>query len=210
MGLIGYAQHTGGAICPPPLQGGLFDYVLAADGVYVHARREELEVCFLIARCELRGVEPLLPQFKCALPKVPAEFVGAMVWDMSYWAKRGLETLWHVGHSELWPQDDGWFGTEPEQHRTPGSCRPVEDHPASHERAIIEIHSHHSMAARFSSTDNKDEQGFRLYAVIGRLPAAPEIRLRVGVYGAGFWEIPATWAMELPDGLRDCNAMEGE
>jgi hypothetical protein len=29
------------------------------------------------------------------------------------------------------------------------------------------------------------------------------------VYGY-FWEIPATWALELPAGLADCNEEEGE
>mgnify|MGYP000858271742 CR=1 FL=1 len=66
-----------------------------------------------------------------------------------------------------------------------------------------------TLAAKFSGTDDADEVGFRLYAVIGRLPDKSEIRLRVGVYGQ-FWEVPASWVMELPEGLRDCNAMEGE
>ena len=73
-----------------------------------------------------------------------------------------------------------------------------------YERVVIEIHSHHAMPARFSGTDDADETGFRVYGVIGRLPEQPEIRLRVGVYGY-FWEVPASWALELPDGLRDCN-----
>lgn len=47
------------------------------------------------------------------------------------------------------------------------------------------------MPAYFSQTDNADEQGARLYAVIGRLDSEPEIRLRVGVYG--YWQaLPLT------------------
>ncbi|MDO8715567.1 MAG: hypothetical protein Q7J73_01985, partial [Dehalococcoidales bacterium] len=32
-------------------------------------------------------------------------------------------------------------------------------------------------------TDDKDETGLKLYAVVGRLNAAPVVKLRVGVYG---------------------------
>jgi len=36
----------------------------------------------------------------------------------------------------------------------------------------------------FSGTDDQDEQGLRLYMVVGRLDTLmPEIEMRVGVYG---------------------------
>ena len=36
-------------------------------------------------------------------------------------------------------------------------------------RAVIDLHSHGRMSAFFSSTDDADEQGFRLYVVIGNV-----------------------------------------
>ena len=49
---------------------------------------------------------------------------------------------------------------------------------------VAEFHSHGSSRAFFSHTDDKDEQGFRIYGVVGRLDTdLPELRLRVGVYG---------------------------
>jgi hypothetical protein len=46
--------------------------------------------------------------------------------------------------------------------------------------AVVEIHSHHAMRAYFSSTDDRDETGRRVYGVLGRLDApTPEIALRV-------------------------------
>jgi hypothetical protein len=99
---------------------------------------------------------------------------------------------------------------EPDQTRTAASCRPLEQGPgSSHDRALIEIHSHHSMRAEFSRIDDQDEQGFRLYGVIGRLNRQPEIRLRAGLYGY-FWEIPAGLAMNLPAGLKCCVAADAE
>ena len=49
---------------------------------------------------------------------------------------------------------------------------------------VAEFHSHGGSRAFFSATDDRDEQGFRIYGVVGRLDTPrPELRLRVGVYG---------------------------
>lgn len=49
---------------------------------------------------------------------------------------------------------------------------------------VLDIHSHGTMRPFFSGTDDKDEQGFRLYMVVGRLDTlVPEVEMRVGVYG---------------------------
>ena len=49
---------------------------------------------------------------------------------------------------------------------------------------VAEFHSHGSLPAFFSATDDRDEQGFRIYGVTGRLDTVePELSLRVGVYG---------------------------
>jgi len=83
---------------------------------------------------------------------------------------------------------------------------------ASYANTLIEVHSHQRMAAFFSSTDSADEQGFRLYAVLGRLDRdgyEAEIRLRVGVYGH-FYELPATGILSLSEGVTDCVTRENE
>ena len=49
---------------------------------------------------------------------------------------------------------------------------------------VAEFHSHGKGRAFFSKTDDKDEQGFRIYGVVGRLDTPErELSLRVGVYG---------------------------
>jgi len=45
------------------------------------------------------------------------------------------------------------------------------------------MHSHGQMRAWFSTTDNADETGLKLYGVIGRLDAVPVVKLRIGAYG---------------------------
>ena len=56
---------------------------------------------------------------------------------------------------------------------------------------IAEFHSHGSHRSFFSATDDRDEQGFRIYGVVGRLDTLlPELSLRIGIYGHF---APANW-----------------
>lgn len=208
-GLVGYVLNRESDVYYEP-RGAMFDYLLAGDGLYLVAQREEMTVAFPVARAEIRGLRPSGSLFDFDLPRVPASLVGRILQISRHYAEDSKESLFWLRHSELNPYDNGWLLEEPAQTRSAASCRPLEGQEELYERVIIEIHSHHSMPARFSGTDDKDETGFRLYGVIGNLPEEPEIRLRVGVYGY-FWEIPASWALELPNGLRDCNPdPEGE
>ena len=68
---------------------------------------------------------------------------------------------------------------------------------------VAEFHSHGRSRAFFSKTDDGDEQGFRVYGVVGRLDdPEPEMSLRVGVYGHF---APVDWPQVFdgpPPGLR--------
>jgi PRTRC genetic system protein A len=203
-GLVGYVLNNDRrAYNSPELRGAMFDYILGADGLFLHAKREELEVCFPIAPAEVRGLGELFETFAFNLPKVPENVVDEILHISLSYAQHSMESLFWLRHSPLNPYDNGWLLEEPAQTRSAGSCRPHDGQEDLYDRVIIEIHSHHGMRPEFSRTDDADERGFRLYGVVGNLPEKPQIRMRVGVYGY-FWEIPATWALQLPEGLADC------
>ena len=94
--------------------------------------------------------------------------------------------------------------TKPPQEQTAASVRPVGS-TATYEDSLIELHSHHDMAAQFSSVDNADETGFRVYGVLGNIFKWPTLRVRVGLYGH-YWEVPATWVFDLPPNIADALA----
>jgi hypothetical protein len=100
--------------------------------------------------------------------------------------------------------EDTWHLAIPPQRQSAGSVvvetEPPPDYPAS--EVLLELHSHHTMTAYFSRTDDADEQGFRLYAVLGTIDQQPSVRLRVGVYGS-FWELPITTVFEPLPGVVD-------
>lgn len=96
----------------------------------------------------------------------------------------------------------GWKIFLPAQRQTRFSVEPLEVGPTStYERAIIEVHSHHDMAAFYSSIDRDDDRWLRYNVVLGRINAgAPEILVHVGADGYHM-TIPARTIFELPHPL---------
>lgn len=91
----------------------------------------------------------------------------------------------------------------------PARVFPVDPSDPLGSKAFIDLHSHALMQPFFSRADNKDEQGFRIFTVIGKVKERPAIRVRVGVYG-NYWNIPATMIFELPEEIRDTYYGKGD
>jgi PRTRC genetic system protein A len=98
------------------------------------------------------------------------------------WAVAGHEVLLAV----VWEPPWGYRTVRPPQ--VVGADRVVY---VPRPSTVLELHSHHRLPAYFSRTDDADEQGLRLYGVVGRLDTArPEIALRVGCHG---YRLPLPW-----------------
>ena len=167
---------------PPPRRGLAYDYVLAGDGLYLVAENPWLSARVPVARCAVRGLPPLYPACTLRQGPLPQPLWEAIVQTGRALAAAGLEVVLLVRHDPV----AGYRLALPPQRvgRTRVTYRPAGD-------AVLEIHSHHRYPARFSATDDADEQGLRLYGVIGRLDGArPEVALRAGAYG--HW-LPVPW-----------------
>jgi hypothetical protein len=186
----------------------MYEFVTAGNGVFLQARSRAWQVTLPLVWAHIRGLAQLAPAVRLAGGVVPRELLREM-WRRAEEAagepRRGVpprEILFYL----LAGETGGWQLVEPPQMQSGGSVRPLDDGPESaYAQAVIEVHSHHRHPPRFSEWDDRDEQGFRLYGVLGYLGRAdkrPTLRLRVGVYGH-FCEIPASLAFELPQGLAD-------
>ena len=169
-GPVGYlVNHPAGLA---GVQGIGYDYVLGSGGVYVQSQSADLVARVVVAPGEVRGLAPVTEKLQLTHGPIPAGLFGM-----------GLR----------WFQDDPeterlfavrWDGRSyrlvvPPQAGT--ATRLAYQPPAG---VVAEFHSHGGSRAFFSATDDRDEQGFRIYGVVGRLDAPlPELRLRVGVYG---------------------------
>jgi PRTRC genetic system protein A len=195
----------GGKVINGDEENSLYTYRVASNGVFLEAERPELKVCVQLGTAEIRGLgEPLHEAIDFRLPRVPVEVVKDFLSQAMEFAEISLEVAgWYVYDKYLWNPKGGtrWFLHIPQQVQRRATCQPLPDQPA-YDHTMIEIHSHHSMLAQFSGQDDRDETGFRIYAVIGELSHQPKICTRVGIYGY-HWEIPSEWIFELPEELQD-------
>lgn len=190
----------------PPISAPLYEYVFAGNGVFKRAVRQEMSATIPVSNCVIRGLAPVRPQFTAQFAQVPEFLVQQMLNAACDAARRELEILFHLSTA-----NGQWQLEVPSQIQRYNSVEPLEKGAgSSYERAIIEIHSHQRMPARFSPDDDRDETGFRIYGVIGNLKSravqGPQIRFRVGVYG-NWWPLPARRVIEMPAELIDCHKM---
>jgi PRTRC genetic system protein A len=177
----------------------LYEYLFAANGTFVRGIRPNLEVLLPVALYQqpLAGLVAIAPYIKLTPDKIPADIVMSM-WLRSCTAYPN-EILFHIQHS-----DGFWQLKIPNQVQTPTSCQPLSNQRNSEfANAVIEAHSHASMPAFFSITDDSDEGGFRIYTVLGRVNSEPpEICTRVGLY-RHYWNIPSNLIYFLPSFMLD-------
>src|SRR4051794_33534204 len=103
-----------GQVLPPPT--GLYDYVLAQNGVFIHARRAELSALLPLTTCAIRGLAPLTPTVHLDVPRVPAGLLEEVLCRARAARSVGaapLEILFHLAWS------GGWTLTLPPQWGTP-------------------------------------------------------------------------------------------
>ena len=187
----------------PPIHAAMYEYVLAGNGVFVRGQREGLAATIKVAKCFVRGLAPLQQSFQFNYPRVPASVLTRML-QRSRTSSEGRlfkepkEILFHL----CWDATI-WQLIVPPQSATPTTVQPLGNSlDSSYERALIECHSHHWMSPYFSTKDNAEETGFRIFAVLGHIFTMPSIRVRIGLYGH-FLEIPANTIFELPETITD-------
>lgn len=177
----------------PPRSGLAFDYILAADGLFIATENDLLTVRLPVAPCRLRGnqIAPIGPACELRHGRLPRAVWAACLAHAEAEAQAGREVTVLVAH-----RSDGGAGgryrvIRPPQTVTATSAEYDEPDLLPGEEVLLSFHSHHAMRAYFSRTDDGDERQLRLYAVAGRLGTdRPEVALRVGFNG--HW-LPLPW-----------------
>lgn len=158
-------------------RGLYYDYILAENGVWIEAEGNLLAARVPVVHGQIRGLAPVEPVVVLRYGLIPQHLfdlaLSAMLADIS--REHYVAVTWN----------DGYHIYVPEQAATGGG---VEYEVGN--QVVLDLHSHGRMTSWFSPTDNKDELGFKLYGVVGKLDKTPEVRLRVGVYG---YYHPVSW-----------------
>jgi PRTRC genetic system protein A len=187
----------------PERRGLAYDYVVAGDGVFLATENELLSVRVPVARCAVRGLVPVYPACTLLHGRLPVHLWRDMLRLARGVAVLGREVLFTVVHDHAAAQAAGAAAgyrlDVPDQ--VAGAARVAYRPPGPGTRVALELHSHHTLPARFSRTDDADEQRLCLYGVIGRLDRPrPEVALRVGAYGH---YLPLPWESVFDGGADD-------
>lgn len=160
-----------GDVLPPPTY---YSYVLAGQGLFKWAISPHFEARIMIAPCRVAGLPDWPVPSPMTVPLIPAKWLRSVIAHAQ--GKGAIEQMYHFHYFKA----NGWRVSLPAQSADPGR---VGYAGAAEPSIVMDLHSHHSMSAYFSATDNRDEQGCRFYGVIGNIFDCPEIDLRLGVWG---------------------------
>ena len=152
------------------------------DGRVYEQRRNEIG-CFTAPAENVREFEDIQAEFKMALPKIPAHiFSKVMGFFKSISDELHYEVLVHILYDT---EEKEYIIKVPKQRISEASVNSETDEPYPDRYIhVMDFHSHNTMPAVFSGTDNADEKETRLYAVAGRFNRTfPEITVRAGCAG---------------------------
>lgn len=175
---------------PAVRPGHLYEYIFAANGMFVKGGNPYFDAVvplktFAYDRQYIRGLATVTPYVKLLVPKVPF-YILQQILSVSR-SVVPLECLFYV---EMIGGE--WRLVTPQQYQTQTSCKAKD----AGRYVPIEVHSHNTMTAFFSRTDDGEETGLRIYGVVGHVdrPVA-DMRCRVSIYGHRA-ELPYHWIFE--------------
>ena len=175
-------------------------YIPSQNGQIYEMRRNEIGT-FIAPSSKIVELDMVRAGFQMNLPRLPAAKLAEII---SFFRRvcaahdRCMEALVNVYWDRV---EQEYILRVPTQQATAVSVETdLSDRPDESRYLLsMEVHSHNMMAARFSRTDDADEQATRLYMVIGRLDRFyPEIRCRFACGGQHI-EIPAEQVCERTD-----------
>jgi len=167
---VGYLTNSLTGLKGEP--GVFYNYILAANGLFIQARNAHLAATVCIAPQVVRGLAPLEESIRLLHGKIPMYFLNLAlsVLCIKPDIEQYLALTWRDNYS---------LGI-PSQSQTAASVNYE-----TLSGTVLDIHSHvGGVPPRFSGIDDHDEQGFCLYAVVGDLRSlCPTVELRLGIYG---------------------------
>jgi len=146
-----------------------YQYILAGNGLFLQADNPLRRVVVPIVYQEVKGLPTLQRQVVLKHPRLNGRALPTIIAHARQ--HLDIEVVYHITNTMV------------VQAVATGTKSAVEFENVPDSGVILEAHSHNTMPAGFSPTDNQYEQHFRFYMVVGNLHERPEIAFRLGVYG---------------------------
>jgi len=178
------------------VSGKVISFVPARDGKVYEIRNTDIgRFTTPAGKCD--SLDDVKAGFLRTLPLIPAEMMFKIISFFRYFMSLGSEQEALV--NIYWDKcNPGFFIDVPKQIVSKASVDSEISNDLSDDRFIhyMDIHSHNSMKASFSSIDDRDERATRLYTVIGNLDKyLPDIKTRFS-NGGTFHEIEPSEVFE--------------
>ena len=157
----------------------------ANDGKIYEMRKSELGE-FIAPKHKVVDFAEVRAGFTPALPLIPRELMGQIIAFFRSFMNEGME--YEAMVFLYWDrQEEEFVVYVPKQSASKASIHAdLSGNTLPEERYLhyADIHSHNSMAAKFSAIDDADEKATRLYIVVGRLDRFyPDVTARVSCGG---------------------------
>ncbi len=175
------------------------NYVMASNGCF-EVRDTPLGRMTVRVESEIAGLQTTMEEgLELDIPLMPGHILTTILdfFRAVYHERNGAEAFVQVFYNQ---EEDEFFVHCPSQ-QVSGALVTFERDPDMEAQHVLvmDIHSHNSMPAFFSSIDDEDEQEDRLYGVIGCLhQRLPHLAFRLGVAGR-FVELEGRSLFEGPE-----------
>lgn len=198
MKLIGI--HTYSWSLSELLESGLqpFNIVAGQDGRLYEIRTSGIGT-IIVPTEHLRRLDKVPTGFQFTLPKIPGKKLAEAITFFRDYCRNGIELEVMVVFFYD-PKTGEYIIDCPQQKVSKGR---IDYEELSYEQQgfveVLQLHSHNTMEAYFSSVDNRDEKRFLLYGVIGQLDQVePNMKIRAGLNGH-FYNLPIDYVFDEPD-----------
>lgn len=186
----------------------MYEYLMAAGGVFIRAKRREFTACLPLCEKKINGLPEVKSRIVWHKPKI-SSLLWQHILDHARANSGDAGDFREDVYVVYWNDNVGDWAWKPVS-RTRGLASTLaEDRFTEYSDACIELHTHPPGAIHFSGADDADERGkFRIFGILIDVHSnAPKIRFRCGIYDF-FAQISATYVSEMPVELIDLNAVE--
>lgn len=200
-------QHKIASAETESVTAAMYEYLMAAGGVFVRAKRREFTACLPFCEKKINGLPEVCSGIKWHKPKIPRRLWQEILEN----ARAGSDpkNFKEDFYAIFWNDSrNDWEWAAISRERSLASTI-ADDKKAEYAAACIELHTHPPGAIHFSAADNRDERGkFRIFGILIDVHSAtPKIRFRCGIYDF-FASVPASYVSEMPAEIIDLNAVE--
>lgn len=190
-GLVQY--HTATPDQPLPATSSTITWIFAANGVFKRGVGASLDLLIPVGPLpvSIPGLVPLTPAIRWhAWPRrLPGSILGPL---LAHARQDGPAQAIERHYLLIWEHQQICLRAAPQQR---GTSTRVQYQLPEDGTILCDIHSHPHSTATFSQTDDQDDNGLSVSAVMGTLWNTPTIGVRANVYGQ-HWQVPAQYVFD--------------